>query len=65
MSYLSWFENHGKKHKEIVEKVTEGKLIEYFRWENISKTDVDFCFLFAQNKKCHDISIVNLLLNDT
>ncbi len=62
MSYLSWFEKHSQKHKEIVEKVAEDKFIEYFRWENISKTDVDFCPLFAKNKKCHDMENLNCYL---
>ncbi len=62
MSYLSWFENHASKHQEIVKKVKEDDLIEYFRWENISKTDSDFCPLFAKNKKCHEIENLNCYL---
>ncbi len=62
MSYLSWFENHASKHQKIVQKVKEDNLIEYFRWENISKTDVDFCPLFAKNKKCHEMDNLNCYL---
>ncbi len=62
MSYLFWFKNHSKKHQEIVKKVATFELIEYFRWENISKTDINFCPLFVQNRKCHDISNLNCYL---
>lgn len=62
MSYLSWFKNHAKKHQEIVKKVAKDELVEYFKWENISKTDVGFCPLFAQNKKCHDMEELNCYL---
>jgi len=62
VSYLSWFEKHAKKHSEIVKRVPKEDLIEYFRWENISKSDVEFCPLFAQNKKCHDMENLNCYL---
>jgi Zn-finger protein len=62
MSYLSWFTQHAKKHADIVKKVDSEKLIKYFRWENISKTDVEFCPLFKDNKKCHDIENLNCYL---
>ena len=64
MGYLSWFKQHAKKHDAIVQKVSQekGALIEYFRWENISQTDVDFCPLFAQGKKCHDMKELNCYL---
>ena len=62
MSYQSWFLKHANKHQEIVKRVAENELIEYFRWENISKTDIDFCPLFAKNKKCHDMENLNCYL---
>jgi len=62
MAYLSWFSQHAKKHANIVQKIDPDKLIKYFRWENISKTDVEFCPLFKDNKKCHDIENLNCYL---
>ncbi len=62
MTYLSWFKIHSQKHKEIVKKVAVDKLVSYFRWENISKSDVDFCPLFVENKKCHAIGDLNCYL---
>jgi Zn-finger protein len=67
MSYKSWFDNHAKKHKEIVDRLLEknfckSEIIEYFRWENISKSDKEFCPLFKDNQKCHDIENLNCFL---
>jgi hypothetical protein len=62
VSYISWFEKHSCKHQKIVKKVAKENLVYYFRWENISKTDVDFCPLFAQNKKCHEMKNLNCYL---
>jgi len=67
MSYISWFNEHAKKHKALVDKLVAKKLsqeeiIEYFSWGNISKTDVDFCPLFVDGKKCHDMQELNCYL---
>jgi Zn-finger protein len=62
MSYISWFQNHSIKHQNIVRKVNLEEVVEYFRWENISKTDIDFCPLFAKNKKCHEMENLNCYL---
>jgi hypothetical protein len=53
---------HAKKHQNIVARLPKEALIDYFRWENISKTDVDFCPLFAENKKCHTMQHLNCYL---
>ncbi len=65
MSYLKWFQAHAKKHKRIVDRLkdrSDEEIVEYFRWENISKTDVDFCPLFKEGKKCHDMENLNCYL---
>ncbi len=65
MTYLKWFNSHAKKHKKIVDSLknkTDDEIIEYFRWDNISKSDVDFCPLFKEGKKCHDIQNLNCYL---
>ena len=52
MSYQSWFISHGKKHKAIVEKLSnlnDNELIEYFRYENMVKNEPDFCPLYEDN----------------
>ena len=65
MSYRSWFDKHGAKHKAIVTKLahlSDDALIEYFRFENMCIEEPDFCPLYAKNKKCHDIELLNCYL---
>lgn len=67
MSYLSWFDEHAKKHKNIVDKLisknfSKEQIIDYFEFENMVKNEQDFCPLYAENKKCHDISYLNCYL---
>ena len=60
MSYLTWFEAHAKKHKQIVSKLShlsDDELIAYFEYDNMIKEEKDFCPLYAKNKKCHDMKI--------
>jgi len=62
MSYSSWFQAHGEKHKKIIDKLTnlsDNELIEYFRFDNMVKHEPDFCPLYAKNKKCHDNKELN------
>jgi len=62
MGYTAWFEQHAKKHANLISKIPKEQLITYFRWENISKTDVDFCPLFKEGKKCHTMENLNCYL---
>ena len=67
MGYKSWFNAHGEKHKKIVDELVKKEMsaeeiIAYFLYDNISKSDVDFCPLFAQGKKCHDMKALNCYL---
>ncbi len=62
MSYSSWFQAHGEKHKKIIEKLmhlSDDELIEYFRFDNMVQNEPDFCPLYAKNKKCHDNEELN------
>lgn len=65
MSYSTWFQAHGKKHKEIVDKlsdISDNEIIEYFQFENMVEKEPNFCPLYAKNKKCHDIKELNCYL---
>ncbi len=65
MSYKSWFIKHGKKHKEIVDRLehlNDNELIDYFQFENMVEKEIDFCPLYAKNKKCHNIENLNCYL---
>lgn len=67
MSYQSWFEEHAKMHKDIVERLvdagkTKEEIIEYFEFENMVKNEPTFCPLYAENKKCHEMEELNCYL---
>ncbi len=65
MSYKSWFENHSNKHQTIINKIsdfTDDEIIKYFRYDNMAKKEIDFCPLYKDNKKCHQIEDLNCYL---
>lgn len=65
MSYQSWHQEHAQKHKKILEKLRElsdDEVIEYFRFENMAIQEPDFCVLYKENKKCHDMENLNCYL---
>ncbi|QOP44844.1 hypothetical protein [Sulfurimonas paralvinellae] len=67
MSYNKWLREHAQKHKEIIEKLlaenlTQDEIIEYFDFDNMKNKERDFCPLYAQNKKCHDMEELNCYL---
>ncbi|MBK1682775.1 hypothetical protein [Rhodoferax fermentans] len=58
MSYITWFLNHGQKHRKIVEKLkqdglSQDQIIDYFEFDNMVKHEPTFCPLYATPKKCH------------
>ena len=62
MSYLAWFKRHGEKHAALLRKLAhldDDALLAYFRFENLSKAEPDFCPLFAQNRRCHETKALN------
>jgi len=65
MSYREWFEAHGKKHATIMQKLThlnDDEVIAYFRYDNMRLNEPDFCPLYAENRKCHDMEDLNCYL---
>jgi len=67
MTYLEWFEDQATKHKAIVQKLTskgynKTEIIEYFDFDNMVQKEKNFCLLYAENKKCHDIPSLNCYL---
>jgi len=67
MTYTKWFNAHAIKHKNIVTKLvaknyTQEQIIEYFDFDNMVKKEHDFCLLYAENKKCHDMVKLNCYL---
>ena len=64
MSYIAWFEAHALKHKELVTKLLERgmdkeSIIEYFDFENMLEHEKEFCPLYTDKQKCHDIPSLN------
>ncbi|HIP51520.1 MAG TPA: hypothetical protein EYG94_05450, partial [Campylobacterales bacterium] len=62
MSYIKWYTEHGEKHKVIMDKLThlsDDEVIAYFRFDNMVKNEPDFCPLYKDNKKCHDLKELN------
>ncbi|MEA1880764.1 MAG: hypothetical protein U9N11_08980 [Campylobacterota bacterium] len=65
MSYTQWFHAHGKKHQAIIAKLShlsDEEIIAYFRFENMVIHEPDFCLLYRDNKKCHDMETLNCYL---
>jgi hypothetical protein len=65
MGYSDWFEAHGQKHAHIMQKLkdkSDAEVIAYFRFENMVEKEPDFCPLYKEPKKCHEIEDLNCYL---
>lgn len=65
MSYKEWFNAHANKHKKVVEKLrhlSDEEVIGYFRYDNMVRNESDFCPLYLEGKKCHDMEDLNCYL---
>ena len=67
MGYVEWFDDHANKHKQIVSKLinlkfTKEQIIDYFDFDNMVQEEKDFCPLYKDNKKCHDMESLNCYL---
>jgi len=65
MSYSHWFQAHGEKHAAIMKKLThlsEDEVIRYFRFDNMVANEPEFCPLYKEHKKCHNIKELNCYL---
>lgn len=45
-----------------LENLNDDEVIEYFEYDNMLQNEPDFCLLYAQKKKCHDIENLNCYL---
>jgi len=65
MAYNKWIKQHSIKHEKLMKKLShlsDAEVIEYFDYENMVKKEPDFCPLFKEPKKCHDIDELNCYL---
>ena len=59
---MEWFESHANKHAAIMKNLThlnDDQVIDYFVYENMQKKHPDFCPLYADNTKCHEMEELN------
>ena len=59
---MEWFESHAKKHADIMKTLThlsDEEVMDYFLFENMQEKHPDFCPLYADNTKCHDMEALN------
>jgi len=62
MTYTEWYDEHAKKHAAIMKKLEgldKDEIVEYFTFENMVEKEPDFCKLYADNRKCHDMDELN------
>ena len=67
MTYVQWFDSHGSKHARLNEKLlslnmSQEEIIQYYRFENMVEKEPNFCELYKDNKKCHDMEVLNCYL---
>ena len=65
MTYTEWEEAHNEKRNKILSRLTyltPEEIEEYFLYTNMSINEPDFCGLYKDNKKCHDIEDLNCFL---
>lgn len=67
MRYCDWFETHANKHRVIIEKLqaknlTSQEIIDYFNFENMVICEPDFCLLYTNKQKCHDVDYLSCFL---
>lgn len=47
---------------EKLTQLSDEEIIAYFRFDNMVKQEPDFCLLYKDNKKCHDMEDLNCYL---
>jgi len=65
MTYTEWYNEHAKKHAAIMKKLEgldKDTIVEYFMFENMVEKEPDFCRLYKDNRKCHDMEDLNCYL---
>ncbi len=63
--YAQWFEDFADKHRVIIEgleELSDDELVAYFEYDNMCKRHPDFCPLYAEGRKCHNIEDLNCYL---
>lgn len=64
MTYTQWLKDFSTKRKTILKKLknlSQKEIIEYFVFENMVEKEPDFCLLYKEKKKCHNVEYLNCL----
>jgi hypothetical protein len=62
MTYARWYREHAEKHAAIVgelKHLNRDELLAYFDFDHMKIAHPDFCPLYAEDKKCHDMEKLN------
>ena len=62
MTYREWYDEHARKHAEILDNLTDlsrDELIDYFDFDHMKVKHPDFCPLYPKDQKCHDMPNLN------
>ena len=62
MTYKEWYKRHATKHAQLVQslsRLSKDEIIEYFDFDNMRQKHPEFCPLYADNQKCHDMERLN------
>ena len=62
LSYNKWLKEHIKKKQSILDKLSNysnDEIINYFNFNNMVKSEPNFCPLYKDNIKCHDMVKLN------
>jgi len=67
MTYVQWFEMHGNRHHLLNQKLlsldySQDEIIKYYRFENMVEKEPDFCELYKDKQKCHEMEDLNCYL---
>lgn len=66
MTYSFWAKSHIGKRSELLRILidkgfSEEDIVKHFNWSNMVRAHPDYCGLFAENKKCHNLQELNCL----
>lgn len=66
MTYKEWYIEHSKKRQKlinslIIQNFSKEEIVHYFRWSNMVKNQPQYCGLYSENKKCHQLNELNCL----
>ena len=62
MTYKEWFDEMAEKHRAILEGMedaSEEEIIDSFDYDNMCKQHSDYCPLYLEGKKCHEMENLN------